>query len=451
MTPLIAPLASLNYTRVEGQRAAWYAVIGTAAMAEGEVAMRSPRHALTGHPHGWASIWLLGALVTTLALAACDSSSSVGGATPTSTAGATATATPLPAQNLAWIQYPPSGKPEVWASIAGAAPRPIAQASGDDCSTSTLGPPVFSPDAQHIAVAGGAGCGDGQEHGSAFIVTVSSGAFTAVPNSDALTNERSVGWIDNSTLWLASSGISTYTLGAGSPTELPGISSALPGFSSASEAVVRGTTMFYLAVIYDPSHNSAAAAIHRYSLTSHSDLGSPISLGSFDTPTDRSPGDFRFEGWDASPDGTHVVYQLTTAAAATDTNPAGIGSSRVYYASADGSGASQILQYLRTNSMVTMRVSPDGTQVAVSGAEPLPDIISGCVASPGTHGDPCFHSYTLPGGVASSYYPAWSADSHSFIVTGGGSSPSGTALYRVTVGTPSGTLFLSSGMKPWVV
>ncbi len=152
-----------------------------------------------------------------------------------------------------------------------------------------------------------------------------------------------------------------------------------------------------------------------------------------------------------SSDGSHIVYQITTAAPVTDAYPAGIGSSRVYYATADGNAPRQILQYMSTKSMIHIRFSPDGTQVAVSGAEPLPDIISGCVASPGTHSDPCFHSYTLPGGAPSSYYPAWSADSHSFIVTGGGSSPSGTALYRVTIGTPSGTLFLPSGMKLWVV
>jgi hypothetical protein len=103
---------------------------------------------------------------------------------------------------------------------------------------------------------------------------------------------------------------------------------------------------------------------------------------------------------------------------------------------------------MTTTSMIGLRFSPDGSQVAVTGAEPAPDIITGCVASPGTHSDPCFHSYTLPAGYFSFGYPAWSSDGHSFIVSAAG--PSTTALYRFTVGSASGAVFQPNAQNPWV-
>lgn len=376
------------------------------------------------------------ALAALLALAGCSSSASTSGG-PTATT-AHPTATPLPPQTLAWVQDDSSGNPQVWATIAGAAPRQISHNDGSVvCGEVAFGPPVFSPDATHVAVVGGVGCGDGQSHGPVFVVDVATGALTQVPDADSLTDTRSLTWLDNTTLLI--NGAATYTLGAASATNLPGSPGGI-------EAVVRGSTLFYLASGGTPG-SALTAAIHRYSLTSHSDLGSPISLGGFDLPTDSSPGDFHFQGWDVSPDGSHVAYQVTTAAAVTDSNPAGIGGSRVYYANADGSGASQILQYMTTNSMIDLRFSPDGSQVAVTGAEPAPDIISGCVASPGTRSDPCFHSYSLPAGYASFAYPVWSSDGHTFIVAVAG--PSVTALYRFTVGSASGSVFQPSAQNPW--
>jgi hypothetical protein len=336
-------------------------------------------------------------------------------------------------QSIAWISQPANGKPEILASILGAAPRRITQAVGDDCSTVTLGPPVLSPDGQHIAVVGGAGCGDGQEHGMVFVVTVATGSFDPVPTSDALTNERSVGWLNSSTLWIA--GSSSGTLGVAGVHAMP---------VGGVEAVVRGDSLFYLSMGGDFTSGLISATLHRYSLSAHHDLNS-INLGTFELAKGRSPGDFHFQGWDASLDGSHVVYQVTTPAPAGDSQLEGIASSRIFYANADGSGARPILQYMTTNNAVRIRISPDGTQVAVTEAEPSPDIITGCVTSSGTSGDSCFHAYTLPTGQSSSDYPAWAADGHAFLVESNGN------LYRFTVGIPTGVLAESNATNPWSV
>jgi hypothetical protein len=401
------------------------------------------------HARPLGTVLLLITLAATVLLAACSSSSAGAGPTATpsrpATATTTATATSTPSgpgtQNFAWVQPDSNGAAEVWATLGGAAARQISHNTGSDpCSTATFGPPVISPEGAYIAVAGGAGCGDGQEHGSVFIVSIATGVMTPVPGSDALTNLRSVGWFGPTTIWFTSGAVYTYVLGAAS-------ASALPGTTGAQEAVVRNGMLFYIVPTYSSSHSSISSTLHRYSLTTHHDINT-IALGSQDLATDRSPGDFYFQGWDASPDGAHVVYQVTTAAPVTDSNYAGIGSSHVYYANADGSSATPILQYMSTTNLVRIRSSPDGTQVAVTEASPAPDLISGCVASPGTKTDPCFHSYTLPAGASSSFYPAWSPDGRSFLVTGGSDVNS---LYRCTIGSASAVLVQASASNPWAV
>lgn len=265
-----------------------------------------------------------------------------------------------------------------------------------------------------------------------FVVNVATGSFDPIPNTDALTNERSVAWLDNSTLLI--SGGTVYTLGASSLQTLPG--------AGGIEAVVRGDTLFYLSM--GGSYPTITATLSRYSLSGRHVLNS-ISLGSFQLPQGRSPGDFHFQGWDASPDGSHVVYQVTAAGPAGDSQLEGIASSHIFYANADGSGQRAILQYMTTTNAVRIRFSPNGTQVAVTEAEPLPDIITGCVNSSGASGDPCFHSYALPSGQYSANYPAWAADGHTFLVESNGN------LYRFTMGASSGALAQANATNPWTV
>lgn len=400
-------------------------------------------------------------LLGMLLLAACGGGSTASGraggttgasstATPQVTATVTSSGTPWSGQpptvaGLTWVQHSTStGKPQVWASIGGKAGRMIAEATGDDCATSALGPPVLSPDAKHIAVVGGAGCGDGQSHGPILVVDVATGSMTQVADTNAITNERSVGWLDNTTLYFAGGSVNVYQLGATSVT-------ALPGTTGAVSATVRGSQLFYVTFVYD--HSSGVqihALLHRYSPTSQRDV-TVIDLGAFNLPTGQSPPDFHSEGWDVSADGTHVVYQVTAAGPVPPTSPIGISSSRIYYASADNSTRSQILQYLATNNLVRLRLSPDGRQVAVTEAIPAPDIISGCVNSPGIspQSDPCFHSYTSRQGFFSAGYAAWSPDSSAFIAAASNGDAAGAGLYRFVVGTPSGTLVQPGGYSPW--
>jgi hypothetical protein len=375
-------------------------------------------------------------IVAILALGGCGASSAA--STPTATSSVTETASPTstPApinfgrQSIAWISQPSNGKPEIWASIKGAAPRRIAEAVGDDCSTAALGPPVISPDGKHITVVGGVGCGDAQAHGTVFVVNVATGSFDPIPHSDALTNARSVGWLDNTTLWIAGRSTSTLSRDGIHTMSVAGI-----------EAVVRDNSLFYLSTSGDYD-SSLSATLHRYSLSTHHDLNT-INLGSFELSHLQSPGDFHFQGWDVSPDGSHVVYQVTSPGPAGDSQREGISSSQFYYANADGSDATPILQYMTTNGTVRIRFSPDGTQVAVTEAEPLPDIITGCTNSSGISDDPCFHSYTLSAGQQSSDYPAWAADGRAFLVESNGN------LYRFTVGVPTGVLVRSNATNPW--
>jgi len=88
----------------------------------------------------------------------------------------------------------------------------------------------------------------------------------------------------------------------------------------------------------------------------------------------------------------------------------GIASSKIYYAQADGSGASQIAHYMATNTLVRMQISPNGQLVAFTNALPSPSVITASASSPGNSGDPNFHSYT-PAAVD---FPVWKWDSSQF-------------------------------------
>lgn len=151
-------------------------------------------------------------------------------------------------------------------------------------------------------------------------------------------------------------------------------------------------------------------------------------------------------GWDVSSDGSHVVYQLTTSQASGGL----ISSSRIYYAGADGSGATQIAQYLATNAMVHLRLAPDGTHVAITAATPSPTVITACVGSPGTKDDPCFRTYT-PDAMS---FAAWAPDGRSFVAATldasyGQPPPSKGTLIRYTVDSTAGKVLVAGAYDPW--
>jgi hypothetical protein len=311
----------------------------------------------------------------------------------------------------------------------------------DGCDTEVAWSlPVFSPDLTRIAAAlGSYNCGDGDLEGPISVLSASSGAVSVVPgNHNVRLTERTAGWLDASTIWFVSVGnIYTYHLGAASATQLPGISNAV-------EAAARGSTLFWESV-----NTSATASwsytLHRYDLGVHGALAGSISLGAWGT-CQCSPGDLHTPGWDASPDGAHVVYQVVTPNVAPS---GGIASSKIYYAQADGSSATQIARYMVTNQLVKLQISPNGQWVAFTNALPSPATLTASVASPGGAGDSTFHGYS-----PDTYnYPVWKWDSTQFWaakVDAADAQPGASAgsLYRFNRGGSS-AVGVAGGYNPW--
>lgn len=379
-------------------------------------------------------------LVVMLLVSACASTATVtvggtpgsGTATP-SHAGATATPASAPPHALAWIQHDSAHMPQIWASVNGGSAHQVTHfpAPADGCDPSTWGLPVFSPDLTHIASVLGYICGDGPSRGTVEIINASTGTYTDVPGSETTTNanDRTYGWLNNSTIWIVNAGgLYQYTLGAGSAT-------ALPGFPGAFEGEMRGSTFFYDMVSYNSGTLTFSTTLHRYDMNSHTVLAGSISLGSVKN-CECSSGDSPFQGWDASPDGAHVAYQVTTAGPGPDF---GIAHSTIYYANANGSGASQIASFMVTTGLVQMAISPNGHLAAFTNATPSPTVISASVTSPGLAGDPDFHAYSPDAGG----YPAWKWDSSQFWAT------SASDLRNYVVGTAAGVSGAPEGGNPW--
>lgn len=386
-------------------------------------------------------VWLA-PLSLALLLSACGTTVTV--AAKSGTPGATSaggtpapTATPAPAapppHAFAWYQYDGSHAPQIWASVNGASPVQVthlAPPPANGCDNEIAwSPPVFSPDLTHIAAAmGGYGCGDGGLSGQLNIIDASSGALTPVPNSGIRLIQREVGWLNNSTIWFANyAGVYTYSLGAASATPLPGP-------QHVAEAVLRGSTLFW------EQELTYAYTLHRYDMGAHTALPGTINLGSIHM-CQCSPGDYHTPGWDVSPDGAHVAYQVVSPGPGPDF---GISSSAVYYANADGSGASQIAHYMTTNTLVRMQIAPNGQLVAFTNALPSPSVITASVSSPGFNGDPNFHSYT-PDAVD---FPVWKWDSSQLWAATKEAGSDTSNLQNYTVGGGS-VVGVAGGFNPW--
>jgi hypothetical protein len=383
-----------------------------------------------------------------LALAACGSSSgTVSRGTPTATtarvAAATATASGSPPHAFAWTQHDGTGVAQVWASVNGAAPVQITHtpaAAGYPCSgVITYGPPVFAPNLSHaVAVAATSTCGDGPITGDISIISVASATATLVPAPPirARANLRAAGWIDDSTIFYITDQVYTYTLGAGAPAPIGAI-------VNPAEAVVRGHTLFYLES--DSLSFVLTLTLKRYDLAANAPIPGGIALGQMRL-CQCSPGDFALPGWDVSHDGAHVVYQVGTAATAP---AAGITSSRIMYADADGSHATQIAQALPATGMQRMQLAPNGQLVAFAGATTLGPVVTASTQSAGAAGDPTYHTYT-PQGVG---FPVWKWDSSSFWAASQPDpvviAPFNGTLGYYQVGTASATVGVAGGYNPW--
>jgi hypothetical protein len=389
-----------------------------------------------------------------LLLASCASPSSTAGtigtpatshATP-NTPHATPTPSGPPPHAFAWTQHESSGLAQVWASVNGATPVQITHSPAPGlgpCDTIiTYGPPIFSPDLAHVvAIESTASCGDGPLYGQIAIINVATASGTVVLPGSASpaprTNMRTVGWVDSNTIfYLWSAGVFTYAMGAAGPTQLPGV-------TNPEEAVVRGHTLFYLRS--DRASTVVTLSLHRYDLTTNTEIGNPIAMGQFSTCL-CSPGDYALPGWDVSRDGAHVVYQHTTAR--TDQN-FGAGTSQIMFANADGSNATQIAQSLTTTNFVRMQLSPNGQLVALDGVIQTDQVVTASTASAGGAGDPNYHTYS-PNAAG---FPVWKWDNSSFWAASQPddtfSAPYNGTLGYYTVGTATATVGVAGGYDPW--
>lgn len=390
-------------------------------------------------------------LVLAFAVSACagGTSSAVSGSP---TVGATNTPAPAPAPCATRA----TAQGEAWATAAGQIVGTLAGGAVQTLGNFTypLGLPdevssdpphidsiAWAPDGHHLAVMIGVTLPDTIPFEYPYIVDTATHTATRVtlPGIEPAGSRRLLAWADNATL-LIFTGIEPQHVEAGDATGLAyrydltsGTVSTLPGIVSPAEGVVRCSTLFWLdlpalAVIGTTSFGTQVfrgqALLHRYNLATHTEIGSPISLGDTMSEEGSAAGpQVEAPGWDVSPDGTTLAYQQMTVAV-----PTGAISSHFFAAHADGSAAHPILNGgpgATSNSPSSVSISPNGAQVAVTAAEPSPDVLSGAIA----------------GGTLRAYTPdapseaAWLADSSGFDVVSylGGSTP---ALYRYLLSTP---------------
>jgi hypothetical protein len=299
-------------------------------------------------------------------------------------------------------------------------------AVGNAPSTSFI---AIAPDAAHLAVAIQQIVPFTAEY-TPYIVDTATHAVSRVmlPHPINIANtvlpSRLFAWADTHTLLIfgaaaignrGSSGMS-YTYDISTHALAP-----IPAAASAIEGVVRCSTLFYLSIgpftmisASDPNHTATAPTyINRYDLASHTSIGSPINIGQAST-YGGAEGQVDFGGWDASPDGSHIVYQHEIVSVGPAIH------STWFAANADGTGAVAILPSATSNNGALMSISPNGTLVAVTNANPAPNV----VYAPLSGGATVF--FNSPSGYD---HPAWFASNDGFYAGGGSSEPTALAAF----------------------
>ncbi|HEX9068843.1 MAG TPA: hypothetical protein VF807_08745 [Ktedonobacterales bacterium] len=369
--------------------------------------------------------------------------------------GPTATPTPPP-HALAWFQQDSAGVGQIWASVNDAAAHQVthmAAPSGDCVRDQHWSPPVFSPDLTHIVGGWGSGaCGDGPEQGDLYVVDATTGAATAVQGpsypGNILLSVRNAGWVNNTTIWWTDGrSVFEYTLGGAHGTTL-GDTAGTSGGSTyvyAPDAVLRGNTLFFETISGSSGSTARTFALKRFDMTSHSVLPGSVNLGT-DHICVCSPGDRTEPGFDASPDGSHIVFQRV--APSTSDSGEGIASSQFFYASADGSGASRIASYATAHSFTRMQISPNGRYVSISRAFPTPSVLTASVTSAGNSGDPDLHFLSTPDGNT---YAVWDYASASLWVGTGevGGDTTATNVAHFVYAASAGATAYSGANNPW--
>ncbi len=382
--------------------------------------------------------WYLGlslTLVLTTLLACSIGGSTTGGAST----GPTPTPTPIPcatratATARAWATPPLGPSPQVVGSIGGGPVTtlshfvyPLGLPNEHDASSSFplyFDQVVWAPDARHLAVGVALPNPDEAPDVYPFVVDTTTHAVTQVSVPGDLMNSgyRSLAWANNSTLLILTgdtpgnshtpgttpSAIYRYDIVAHTTTTLPGIT------HTTTDGVVRCNTLFYMEVTpmtslgtdsFGSMEFKGSALLHRYNLTTHTEIGSAITIGD----THDGEGSFGFyfaPGWDAGPLGDHIAYQKSTASLSSPGHP-GV-QSQFFAANADGSGATQIFggpNGVATGSRVQLAISPSGLLVALTEAYPTPNIASDSMAAGSI-------KYYTPDGFGR---PAWLADNSGF-------------------------------------
>jgi hypothetical protein len=381
-------------------------------------------------------------VILVVALAACSATS-----TSTLPLGATATVTP-PLCNthatttaIVWDE----GQ-QIRGGIGGAAPSQLSSFSyplglPDEGFAGNQTVPGFlavSPDGAHIAV-------DEivfvpfTEEIYPYVVDTATHAVTRVilPAYPHTPDEepRLLAWADSHTL-IVFQGISNRG-GASTATYAYDITThtatLLPDVTNGVEGVVRCSTLYWMDTgastmlsPADPNHTSTAPErIHRYNLASHTEIGSPITIGVAVTAAG-SEGQVDFAGWDVSRDNTKLVYQQLSV-----TSPGGTvqASSQFFAANADGTGFAPILTGPPPVTSMTgahLAIAPDGTKVAVTNAQGTPTVGTGPIT--GTGGT----LFYTPDAVG---LPAWLPDSSGFLSTKVDQTPA-SDIYQYLLATP---------------
>lgn len=344
---------------------------------------------------------------------ACGGAPSVSGG---GASGATPSPTPIPCGTQA------TGSALVWVhsqQVVGRIPASAATATisnfvyplgiQDENAVGNAPTPTFiaaAPDARHLAVAVTQYAPFLVED-NPYIVDTSTHVVTKVPLPHPVTSaqedqpHRVFAWADTHTLIIfqgANAAAQSYDLNTNTLTPLAGTDGAIEG-------VVRCSTLFYMTYTgINPSSNPVVPEqLHRYDLAAHAAIGAPITIGTAGT-WGGAEGQIFFGGWDVSADGAHIAYQkLTTTVTGGGSDMTQ--SSHWYAANADGSGAVSILPSLTSNGPSYLAISPDGAQVAVTSANPAPNVASGPMSGGSTR------FYDSPSGYS---HPAWRADSQAF-------------------------------------
>lgn len=367
------------------------------------------------------SLFVVIMALLSLALAACSApSTSVGTSSPGTTSTSTSTGTSTSTSTSSPCATTPTGSALAWADgqqVFGLLPQSSTTPAQVSNFTYPLGIPdegavgnspfasyiAVAPDARHLAVAITQIVPFVAEY-NPYIVDLATHAVTRVPLAQPIKAASSqfpariFAWADTHTLVLfTGQQAETYDLNTNALTPLSGTTGAVEG-------VVRCSTVFYLTYpgLNAQTHPIVSEYVNQYSLTSHAAVNAPLNIGSAGT-WGGAEGEVLYGGWDASPDGTKVAYQglgLTGGSGGVT-----VTGSHWAVVNATGGPASAILPVATSNSPAFMSISPDGTQVAVTNANPSPNVVSGPLSGGPTR------FYDSP---AAYTYPAWRADSRAF-------------------------------------